>query len=99
MPPELKRPITNMDEMTCENCVFSYAYYTHKGKYPVCFNPESPDWERENEGVCSKGQWLWFGKWLYEEHTSDSKEILHLCNYWELYTKFARDAGQKKVGV
>ncbi len=90
MPPEMKKPITSMNEMTCENCVFS-----NKPGDMVCNNSNSDNWYRDNGEFCSEGQWLWFGKWLYEEHTSDSKEILHLCNYWELYTKFAREAGQK----
>ena len=90
MPPELKKPITCMEQMTCENCVFS-VHSEDDCKTVECQCMDSDSWLPLRGEFCDKGQWLWFGKWLYEEHTSDSKETLHVCDYWELYSKFARD--------
>lgn len=52
MPPELKKVIASIDEMTCNNCIFSHTPNTQ-----VCCNPDSPDWFIDNNEVCSKGQW------------------------------------------
>lgn len=84
MPPELKKPINSLAEITCENCVFSYIDKAE----PICCNPDSPDWYRESNGYCSEGQWLWFGSYLYDHGVPDAK--LHLCDYQELYQEFAR---------
>ena len=86
MPPELKKPITCMEQMTCENCVFS-----NKPGDMVCNNSNSDNWYRDNGEFCSEGQWLFYREWLCEENTPNPEEKLYLCDYWELYTEFARE--------
>ena len=84
MPPELKKSITSLAEMTCENCVFSVP----DDELIVCSNARSDDWNRDRHDFCSEGQWLWFGAYLYDQGVPDAK--LHLCDYQELYQEFAR---------
>ena len=84
MPPELKKPITKLKEMTCENCVFS-----HKPGDLVCNNPNSPNWYRENGEFCSEGQWLVRRVWEDDE-TGEENELVYVERYNEIYSVFAR---------
>ena len=79
--PQLKQPITSIDQMTCEHCI----HFQKSGNYFLCINPESYDWDRENYDCCSHGEWLYFGKWFGDE----TKEQLHVMSYSELYLRFA----------
>ena len=54
MPPELKKTIASISEMTCENCVFSH----NRDKDMVeCCNQDTSDWQRDDDEFCSKGTW------------------------------------------
>ena len=57
--PQLKQPITNIEQMTCEHCI--YFQRTPKRGEPYCTNPDSDDWDREQGETCSKGTWLYYG--------------------------------------
>jgi hypothetical protein len=93
--------------MTCENCVFSatrkeFGDPKSDRSYVACHcgdNEYYLDGIRGQGNFCHKGQWLWFGKWFDDIYTREIEEKLYLAEYAGLYTKFARDAGQKKVGV
>lgn len=80
--PQLKQPITSIDQMTCENCIY---YQKPSFKEESCINPDSDNWYQEKEDCCSHGEWLYFGKWFGDE----AKEQLHVMSYSELYCRFA----------
>ena len=87
MPPELKKPITSLSEMTCENCVFSSLIQTMTDNV-VCHS--SDNMFSAKPGItdfCSAGQWLWLGTW---DLIMDDKPKLHLFRVDELYEMFAR---------
>ena len=85
--PQLKKPITSIDQMTCENCIHyqkldGYDYCINPN---FCINPNSLDWDKANGECCSVGEWLYFGKWFSDE----TKEQLRVMSYSELYLRFA----------
>ena len=86
--PQLKQPITSIDQMTCEHCI--YFQTTPKCGEPYCISPDSDDWDREKEETCSHGEWLYFGKW-WDEAASPDK--LQLMDYSSMYHRFAELVG------
>lgn len=82
--PQLKKPITSIEHMVCEHCI--HFQLTPKCGEPYCINPDSDDWDRIKDETCSKGTWLYYGKWIDSEET---KEQLHTMSYSELYLRFA----------
>ena len=55
MPIELKKPISSIAELTCENCI----HYQKSGEDWCCINPDSYEWDRLSGDTCSNGQWIW----------------------------------------
>lgn len=49
-----KKVIFTLAGITCEYCVY---LQDHRGE-DVCINPDSYDWVRDRDEVCSKGKWL-----------------------------------------
>ena len=99
MPPELKKPITSIDEMTCENCVFSEHHWQEQKnpKAHYCrlhLLDQKDDFAQvtTSDLFCSEGQWLWFGNYLHE-YGIDEEPKIHVCEYEELYQEFARQQG------
>ena len=90
MPPELKKPITSMNEMTCENCVFSVVERHTDSLVAMCYHttPVLSFLRTDSVEFCSEGQWLWVGVW---SSIADDKPTLHLFRYDELYEMFARE--------
>lgn len=97
MPPETKQIISKLEEMTCENCIYSV-----KGE-ELTINPGQPDehmvnrsdcylenWEmnvRTSRDFCSKGKWMVYVSYDFE--LMDEKEI-HPSNYDNCYYMFGR---------
>lgn len=54
MPIELKKPISNISGLTCENCI----HYQKSGEDWCCINPDSYNWWRDKEECCSLGVWF-----------------------------------------
>ena len=55
MPIELKKPISYISGLTCENCI----HYQRSGEDYCCINPNSYDWDRVSGDTCSNGEWFW----------------------------------------
>jgi hypothetical protein len=51
---ELKKPITSLSELNCNNCI-SYQRF---GKRYFCNNPVSDEWDRMTHDCCSLGMWF-----------------------------------------
>lgn len=52
MPIELKKPISSIAELTCENCI----HYQKSGEDWCCINPDSYEWDRlsgDTRVVCN----------------------------------------------
>ena len=92
MPPEMKKPITSMNEMTCENCVFGITPQDEiDGVEFRCMHSDT--WTPSKDWFCDKGQWLWLGTW---DLIMDDKPKLHLFRLDELYEMFARHAAWQR---
>lgn len=81
--PQIKSPITSIEQITCEYCI--YFQQTPKCREPYCINPSSDDWDREQDETCSKGMWLYYGKWI----DSEEKDQLHTMDYADVYLRLA----------
>lgn len=90
MPPETKPIITKLEDMVCENCVYSYGKTT--GSCSVvdwqCNNPESkkPIYDtRKTEDFCSRGKWL-----TGRRYTSDYESEINLEDFDDTYYGIVR---------
>ena len=89
MPPTFKKVINSIIDMTCENCIFSYGKTV--GLCSTidwqCNNPRAlkPTYStRKSEDFCSKGEWLYFGKFY-----SSCEDELNVMEYTSLYARLA----------
>ena len=80
--PQLKKPITSIEMMTCEYCIY---FQKPPRVVDCCINPDSDDWDREKDETCSKGMWLYYGKWI----DSEEKDQLHTMDYADVYLRLA----------
>jgi hypothetical protein len=102
MPPELKKPITKLDEMTCENCVFSatrkeFGDPKSDRSYIACHcgdNEYYLDGIRGQGNFCSQGAWLLKEVWRDEE-TGDEREVTYVERFGEIYGTFVRHNPQR----
>lgn len=98
MPPELKKPITCMEQMTCENCVFSatrkeFGDPKSDRSYTACHNSENEYFLDEITGqgnFCSQGQWLWNGKLSQLGVFSHTRPVPYISLY-EMFASRAYD--------
>lgn len=82
MPIELKKPISSIAELTCENCI----HYQASGNHYFCINPDSYDWDRENGDCCSNGQW--FKTLSFDDNEGD---VINLYGFSSLMLLFAEE--------
>lgn len=81
MPIELKKPISSLADLTCENCI-------HYQKPPrleeICINPEGNNWDQEKDDCCSLGQWLKIAHY-------DNGDGINLFNFSMMMLLFAEE--------
>lgn len=83
MPPEAKKVISSLAEMTCENCV----YFQKIRLLNACINPDSGNWDQDKEEYCSKGKWF-TSELHYDEAIHGPNP--HLADFDTCYYLFGR---------
>ena len=105
MPPELKKPIIHLSEMTCENCVYSsiateelYTYTNRRGwgrdedqQIVICNHINAMNILIKRD-YCSEGRWLWFGKYFGGKREEPK---IYACEFNDIYQEFARQASSR----
>lgn len=89
MPPEIKKVVSKISDISCRNCIHSALFQTgiSCNRYPGVGYLINPNY------FCGDGNWLYFGTWWGCE---TSPEELHCMDYAALYGKFAEKAGLMK---
>lgn len=80
--PQLKKPITSIEQMVCERCIF---YQKPPLQEDSCINPDGNNWDQGKDDCCSKGMWLYYGKWI----DSEERDQLHTMDYADAYLRLA----------
>lgn len=102
MPPELKKPITKLEEMTCENCVFSVHHWQEQ-KNPnirsckLHLLDQKDDFSQvtTSEHFCSEGQWRIRETWKAEANENEVA-VIFVERFNEIYDTFSREADLTK---
>ena len=81
MPIELKRPISDITGLTCENCIH---YQSDLSDNIVCINPDSYEWDRLSGDTCSLGQW-------FKTAHYDDGDGINLFNFSTMMLLFAEE--------
>ena len=80
---ELKKPITSLSELNCDNCI-------HYQKLPLvkesCINPDGNNWEQGKDDCCSRGMWF-----VTIKHNSGDE--VELYSYPFVMRKFMQEVG------